>query len=272
MFNFLITIIKTNKKGYFIIFFTILIVFLRIRDININEYEKHDIYNNSFKLFVNKKTTSRKFLNSSKDYWEKRYQKGGNSGAGSFNNLAHFKAEILNDFIKSYNIDTIIEWGSGDCNQLSLANYKNYIGFDVSKTAINICKNKFHNDSTKTFIYIYDKFKNNKKADLSISLDVIYHLLEDKVYNNYMYNLFESSKKYICIYSSNIDVGWASHVRHRKFTDWIDTYASDDWKLIKYIKNKYPFKPKNMSTSFADFYFYEKIKCKFKVFGVCVIH
>ena len=114
-----------------------------------------------------------RYTNSSKDYWEKRYEKGGNSGVGSYNNLAIFKASILNNFVNKNRISTVIEWGSGDCNQLSLSNYKNYIGYDVSKTAIDICKNKFKNDSTKTFHYLNEHFVNNKKADLSLSLDVI---------------------------------------------------------------------------------------------------
>ena len=78
----------------------------------------------------------------------------------------------MNNFVKENKINIVIEWGSGDCNQLSLSNFKNYIGYDVSKTAINICKNKFYNDSSKTFIHINNNFNNEIKADLSISLDV----------------------------------------------------------------------------------------------------
>jgi len=48
-----------------------------------------------------------------------------------------------NNFKKD-NINTVIEWGSGDCNQLSLMKYKQYLGYDVSKTAIDICKKKFY--------------------------------------------------------------------------------------------------------------------------------
>ena len=196
---------------------------------------------------------------SSKSYWENRYRKGGNSGSGSYNHLAKFKASILNSFVIKNHINTIIEFGSGDCNQLSLANYKNYIGYDVSQTAIKICKKKFKNDKTKTFIHLNDNFKNNKKADLSISLEVIFHLIEDEVFNSYMLNLFKSSKKYICIYSSNINSPSARYVRHRKFTDWIDKYMSRNWKMIEFIPNKYPFNPKHRyNTSYSDFYFYEK--------------
>ena len=69
-----------------------------------------------------------------------KYKNGGNSGAGSYNNLAAFKAKVINNFVTENNINTILELGSGDCNQLSYANYKNYFGYDFSKTAIDICK------------------------------------------------------------------------------------------------------------------------------------
>jgi hypothetical protein len=44
-------------------------------------------------------------------YWEQRYQRGGNSGAGSYDNLAKFKAKILNNFVKENHIKSVIEWG-----------------------------------------------------------------------------------------------------------------------------------------------------------------
>ena len=36
----------------------------------------------------------------SKNYWEKRYLKGGDSGDGSYGKLAEFKAKIMNRFVK----------------------------------------------------------------------------------------------------------------------------------------------------------------------------
>ena len=202
---------------------------------------------------------------------EKRYAKGGNSGQGSYNNLARFKASVINNFVTKNKIKMVIEWGSGDCNQLSLAHYKKYIGYDVSRTAINICRKKFYNDKTKTFIFMDDNFKNEKTADLSISLDVIYHLIEDTVFDSYMHNLFNSSNKYVCIYSSNINKPWAKHVKHRKFTDWIEKYMSNEWKIKEFIPNKYPFDGKRPDiSSFSDFYFYEKIKWKFYLFKLCI--
>lgn len=192
-------------------------------------------------------------------YWEERYASGGNSGIGSYGKLAEFKAEILNTFIRDNSIKTVIEWGCGDGNQLRLAEYPSYIGFDVSLKSIQICSELFRNDHTKSFIYCgEDNFSTDKQADLSISLDVIYHLVEDSIYNTYMHRLFTSSKKYVCIYSCNDeDDNNANHVKHRRFTDWIEKNLSG-WKLIIHIPNKYPYDPMEAESSWSDFYFYEK--------------
>ena len=56
---------------------------------------------------------------SSKEYWETRYKSGGNSGVGSYTKFAEFKASFVNLLIKKYNIESIIEFGVGDGNQLS---------------------------------------------------------------------------------------------------------------------------------------------------------
>tara|TARA_B100000963_G_C22366286_1_gene553845 strand:+ start:310 stop:516 length:207 start_codon:yes stop_codon:yes gene_type:complete len=36
---------------------------------------------------------------SSNSYWEHRYETDGNSGAGSYNELAEFKASVINEFL-----------------------------------------------------------------------------------------------------------------------------------------------------------------------------
>ena len=56
-----------------------------------------------------------------------------------------------------------------------------------------------------------------------------------------MKNLFDSSNRYVCIYSSNYNKPTDNHVKHRKFTSWINKYLSINWKLKEYIPNKYPF-------------------------------
>lgn len=196
----------------------------------------------------------------SPSYWENRYKSGGNSGAGSYNRLAEFKAEIINPFVKLNQIQSVIEFGCGDGNQLKYFDFEQYLGVDVSSTIISHCQEIYKQDSSKTFKTI-DEYS-NEKADLTLSLDVIYHLVEISIYEDYMRQLFEASNKYVIVYSSNeddhINNNKYPHVHHRKFTDWVTTNASE-FKLIEHIPNKFPFGGNNEDSSYADFYIFEKV-------------
>jgi hypothetical protein len=194
----------------------------------------------------------------SEDYWKDRYEAGGHSGDGSYNQLAEFKAETLNTFVSENRITSVIEYGCGDGNQLSLAQYPKYIGFDVSPNAVTRCLKCFSDDETKTFELM--EAYGGETAELVLSLDVIYHLVEDTVFVDYMNRLFDSSERFVVIYSSNTDdnpEGIAAHVRHRNCSKWINSHKAE-WKLIKHIPNKYPFNDDTKSGSFADFYIYSK--------------
>ena len=196
---------------------------------------------------------------SSESYWKNRYKAGGNSGNGSYNHLAEFKAEILNAFVSEHGITSVIEYGCGDGNQLRLSRYPSYTGFDVSPNAITRCLNIFSDDGTKSFKLM--ETYSNEIADLTLSLDVIYHLVEDSVFVDYMHRLFDSSQRFVAIYSSNTDAppeSSAAHVRHRPFSQWIENNKTE-WSLLKHIPNKYPFKGDTKSGTFADFYLYTKV-------------
>lgn len=194
----------------------------------------------------------------SEDYWKQRYQSGGTSGAGSYGRLAQFKAEVINEVVREKQISSVIEFGCGDGNQLSLSEYPSYIGFDVSPEAISQCQLKFANDRSKTFKLI-DAYA-NETAQLTLSLDVIYHLTEDEVFNIYMKQMFDSSTRFVIIYSSNTDKQsriQAPHVKHRNFSKWIEE-NKPGWKLMRHIPNKYPYSDDEQVETFADFYLYEK--------------
>lgn len=194
----------------------------------------------------------------SQQYWIDRYKKGGNSGAGSYNNLAKFKAKVLNQFVIENKIEKVIEYGCGDGNQLVYLNFPKYIGFDVSPVAIGLCKEKFLNDGSKDF-HLMEKAEKHK-ADLTLSLDVLYHLIEEKVFFTYLRSLFRASENYVIIYACDKDNygKFADHVKPRSFTKWIQSNFSD-FEMIKHIPNEYPFDPRDEeNTSFADFYIYKK--------------
>ncbi|GIU18909.1 MULTISPECIES: methyltransferase domain-containing protein [unclassified Shewanella] len=197
-----------------------------------------------------------KTFTSSGDYWNNRYETGGDSGPGSYDQFAIFKAGILNEFVKDNRVQTVIEFGCGDGNQLVLSQYPTYLGFDISRDAIQLCWEKFHHDNYKKFMLLND-YK-NETADLAISLDVIYHLVEEDTYEDYMHRLFNSATRFVIIYSSNTDVQLklqAKHVRHRQFSDWVE--LNTQWVLKRYIPNQYPYSGDEQEGTISDFYIYE---------------
>jgi len=197
-----------------------------------------------------------RFGNSSR-YWEQRYADGGTSGAGSYGRLARFKAQFLNDFVESRGIQSVVELGCGDGHQLSLARYPSYLGFDVSPTAVELCSKRFAADTSKRFV-LHDSQREPapvQVAELALSLDVIYHLVEDEVFDAYMRHLFAAAKRYVIVYASNDEApSPAPHVRHRRFTDWIEQHQPA-WQLEGHTPNRYP--PSltdGEEVSFADFF------------------
>jgi hypothetical protein len=196
----------------------------------------------------------------SRTYWEERYAGGGDSGVGSYTKFAEFKAEVLNAFIASHNVDTVIEFGCGDGNQLSLANYPRYLGFDVSATAVDLCRARFAGDVSKSF-KLLDQYA-GERADLTLSLDVIYHLIEDEEFDRHMRLLFKAATRFAIIYSSNTDDNNHKHrhVKHRQFTSWIEQNVVG-WSLDRQMGNRYPYRGDHEEGSFADFYIYMKMGC-----------
>ena len=210
-----------------------------------------------------KKTAANLRFQGSQDYWEGRYAKGGTSGAGSYGELAEFKAEIINKFLRSNHVNSAIEFGCGDGNQISLIDFPNYIGVDVSQTVLNLCRARFSEDPTKTFLLSNDY--GGQTVECALSLDVLYHLVEDGIFAEYMRTLFSSASRYVILYTSNVmpnelrilNLQMREHVRHRYVTGYIAEHYPA-WELIEHIPNRYPY---NWETggkgSFAEFFIYK---------------
>jgi len=189
-------------------------------------------------------------------YWERNYAHGGTSGDGSYGELAQAKAEFLNAFVRENDVRSVTEFGCGDGHQLSLAEYPRYVGLDVSPAAIGICNPLFAQDPTKSF-FRYDGacFVDRAglfAADLALSLDVIYHLVEDPLFETYLTHLFAAGGRYVVIYATNAPVrNTAPHVRHRHF-------ALDRGKLSAMATCAAKRGP-NSGPGLADFFVYERL-------------
>jgi len=212
-----------------------------------------------------KKQQQIKKFKGSEKYWDERYRSQGNSGTGSYAHLADFKARVLNGFVKENGIQSVMEFGCGDGNQLTLAAYPKYMGLDVSPAAIALCHQLFKNDTTKSF-YLYSSLAFHDraglfKADLTLSLDVLYHLVEKEIFENYIRHLFAAATKYVIIYASDYDQNEEPMYRHenrRKFSSFVDANISG-WKLKEVIKNEFTYEQYGERSSASDFFIYERV-------------
>ncbi len=200
---------------------------------------------------------------SSAAYWEDRYKQGRTSGSGSRGRLAAFKAGFINRLVTGNRVDDVIDMGCGDGELLSMLQVPAYVGIDVSPTSLANCRQRF---PEHRFVH-FDVMDQVVPADLAMSIDVVFHLVEDTTYIRYMQALFDHARRFVLIYSSNAEAGRPTlHVRHRRFSD--DVAATlPGWQLVSHVPNRYPFDRSNPDeTSFADFFVYARTGNRFPVF------
>jgi SAM-dependent methyltransferase len=204
---------------------------------------------------------------SSADYWENRYRTGGTSGMGSAGRLARFKAATINRFIVANRISSVIDLGCGDASQLALLELPvDYVGIDVSPAARELCAVRFPG---RRFI-APDELRAVPPAELTLALDVLYHLIEDDVFAAALRTLFAWATRFVVVYASNFDAAAVSpHVRHRRFTNQVAA-SEPDWRLLAHLPNPFPYDPAHPhETSFADFFIYgrKEASCSIEVPG-----
>ena len=204
----------------------------------------------------------RALFRGSQAYWDERYRAGEDSGAGSYGNLAEFKAEVLNGLVREDGVRSVIEFGCGDGAQLALADYAAYLGLDVSAAVLDRCRARFAGDATKRFALYTPDFPRDlpgdARADLALSIDVLYHLVEEDVFARHLRDLFAAADRMVVIYSSDFDREEpVPHVRHRAFSAWVAANIPG-WCRARRIPNRFPYRPEDGSGSLADFHVYER--------------
>jgi len=190
---------------------------------------------------------------SSSAYWEQRYRAGGTSGAGSYGHMAAFKAGVINGFVADNAIASVLDLGCGDGNLLSLLQVPHYVGVDVAPTALAGCMARFPQHRFLPF----SALEAPERMELALSIDVVFHLVEDGAFARYMHALFAHATRFVLIHSSNAEQTWSSpHVRHRRFTDHVAD-CRPEWRLLAHLPSPYPFDPgRPEETTFADFFVY----------------
>jgi hypothetical protein len=169
----------------------------------------------------------------------------------------------VNAIIDRHAINSAIEFGCGDGNQLAMIHYPSYIGLDISPTAVAVCSRKFAADGTKAF-RVYDPATFNpeepgNRAHLGVSMDVLFHLVEEDVFLTYLKHLFAASDQYVVIYARDVDGPQYFHERNRSFTSRLSEVAPG-WRLVEKMASPFHQEARDQAASenVADFFFFEK--------------
>jgi hypothetical protein len=189
------------------------------------------------------------------DYWEDRYASGVPSGPGSEGEHAEFKASVVNGLIDEYDVDSVLEFGCGDGAQLELVEYPDYVGLEVSESAVRRCAERFADDQSKSFfLYRPTAFVNHGAvdADLVVSLEVLFHVVDREEWEATLEDMFTAANECVVVFSSNRDDPEPDrlHIRHRRFTDYVER-EFPAFDLVETVEN--PFEERH-----SDFYVYER--------------
>ncbi len=191
-----------------------------------------------------------------KNYWELNYLLGQSSGTGSYGVLAEFKANVINAYILKKNITSVIEFGCGDGNQLSYMDYKQYLGLDIAKSAIDLCKAQYGSDENKSFLWYQPGYLINKSfitAELVVCLDVLYHIVEDGDFIQTLNDIFSCAGKAVILYTKIAEADKETEIETIKDRDifkYLEKYK--DFKVTELIPQKHP------GISSADFIILER--------------
>jgi len=199
-----------------------------------------------------------------KEYWDKRYRAGGDSGKGSTGKLLEFKLDFIVSFLKRHELSVVVDYGCGDAKLLDMGLSLDikYTGIDASEFIVEKNKKKYANANIK-FVNSSEYKFGSEKFEVSLSIDVLYHIINIKDYTEYMYNLFNLSSKFVIIYSAtkNDLPNTEKHIKIRDFRPWIKE-KMQGWTLFDFRKNLYPYDTikSTSNSSISNFYVYKKVR------------
>lgn len=111
-------------------------------------------------------------------YWEARYSKGGNAGAGSDGDEADFKVAFIEGVMAHVDASSLLDIGAGDglIHEL-IPRFPNvdYHAVDISQTAINKLSDAYDDRALVSFEVADASEGLHTSADVVLCIDVLFH-------------------------------------------------------------------------------------------------
>jgi predicted O-methyltransferase YrrM len=170
-------------------------------------------------------------------YWDRRYATGGTSGAGSRGAEAEEKVRLVQRVIDEHGVRSVLDLGCGDGYVASRLRVAEYVGYDPAPSALALCRAAMPGRA----------FVGELPAgpfDLVLSLDVMFHLVDDADYREHIFWLL-SLGSCALVWSTDHAERGAKHVLHRKWTadvppGWAVTRIPTEHKSAYLLTRKTP--------------------------------
>ncbi|WP_405154846.1 hypothetical protein [Paenibacillus sp. FSL K6-0108] len=122
-------------------------------------------------------------------------------------------------------------------------NYDTYLGVDVAGSLVRLCASKFANDTSKSFMLYTPGLWINRgfmQADLTVCLDVLYHITDETDFRNTLYDILHSSTEWVVLYTRLKQNGspGVSTIQGRNIFDYLFEYP--EFKVHEIIPQRYP--------------------------------
>ena len=145
-------------------------------------------------------------------YWDRRYLSGGNSGSGSVGKQRDWCWSQIGDISNK----EVLDIGCGDLSFWEGRDCLKYTGVDLSEIIINKNKEKRPNWN---FIHADASKSQNLNGQVVFCLNLLYHILDDSVYQDILKNLEKWTKEKLFIFT------WRENPFNGKTTDgWYQSY------------------------------------------------
>ena len=176
-------------------------------------------------------------------YWKNRHRRGRGHwesvGRGSVGKLARYKAGLVNELVQEVDAVRIVDLGCGDGRQADRFHVPEYVGLEVSEHAVAEARKRLAKHPNRTAHVWEPSDLLPETGCIALSMDVVFHLVDDELHDAYMRALFQAGTKAVAIYSTDYEGEPQGHMRHRNVSRWVEENIQG-WKRTQAVPPPWP--------------------------------
>jgi len=181
------------------------------------------------------------------NYFDERFQETRSTGSWSGGHWGAMKREIIEKARKKVDFNSMLDIGCGDVQYIAeydlfaISEFK-YFGLDGAPYMIRMAKKKYSNQNRKfdcKKISELIQTDMNQKFDIIVCMDTLFHIVDDKLYVDFLNWLFNSSAKAIAISFLRVaeEEGQTCEAGHFVVRDFSKIIVPARWVNVKEMKS-----------------------------------